>query len=727
MLLLPDGVKAATLHQIIPPPSPSSASSMLAAHVTAATPPSFRVIVHIDADSFYCQVEYRRLGLPRDTPLVVQQWEGLIAVSYPARACGVRRGDRLDEARQKCPGLVAVHVETRGGEGYDETSSCGGGGGGTERGDGEGGATESLDANGGSSGDNCKSTAAPAVPAAAAASRQQQQPQQGHNRSSQKACLDRYREASEEFLAVIGRFATRVEKASIDEVYIDLTPEVMALWGKVGEEGEEEEENEENEEEEEEDGHNQQHHHPSSSSFSFTPAEVVGIAGHAANPLHPPDRALLLGARLVARIRKAIQTETFFTMSAGISHNKMLSKLASAKHKPNKQTLVPSSAVPSLLATIPIKDIRGLGGKLGEAVLALAPGCSTAAELQQFSLPFLTQHLGGKEGGWVYRVCRGEDDEEVVAKVEAKTMLSMKSFAPVGEVEGVRGWMVILAADLRGRLEREFKVNKRRATGLSLTYRGERKKDHREKWMEGMTAELTPTVSRAMVMPSGGGGGGGGGGREGGEIPVPSEAVLVQAGMALFGRVGGFGALPCTRLGLSATGFVEHSSVSIRSFFVSGCSSGGSSKKGVEEKTTTTTTAAAAADAALAGREAEITTIIDDDEEEGEAAAAAAAGGAMETKKRCHKCEEDVPSEDWQEHQDHHMALDLAYGGGGGGGGRGGGGGGGGEERGNRGSNKRSAPHGKSKKKGKEGKGTQQQHKSTPTLDKFWGTKSNGK
>lgn len=340
---------------------------MLAAPATAANPP-FRVIVHIDADSFYCQVEYRRLGLPRDTPLVVQQWEGLIAVSYPARACGVRRGDRLDEARRKCPGVVAVHVETRGG---------GENGLGREGVDGGGGATERLNAT-------------PAVPAAAA-SRQQQQ--QGHDRSSQKACLDRYREASEEVLAVIGRFATRVEKASIDEVYIDLTPEVMAMWGK--DEGDEEEENEEEEREED---HNHEHP-PSSSSFSFTPTELVGIAGHAANPLHPPDRALLLGARLVARLREAIQIETSFTMSAGISHNKMLSKLASAKHKPNKQTLVPSSAVPSLLTTIPLKDIRGLGGKLGEAVVALAPGCSTAADLQHFSLPFLTQHLGGKEGG----------------------------------------------------------------------------------------------------------------------------------------------------------------------------------------------------------------------------------------------------------------------------------------------------------------------------------------
>lgn len=46
------------------------------------------------------------------TPLAVQQWDGLIAVNYEARKFGVKRGDRTDAARQKCPQIVFVHVET---------------------------------------------------------------------------------------------------------------------------------------------------------------------------------------------------------------------------------------------------------------------------------------------------------------------------------------------------------------------------------------------------------------------------------------------------------------------------------------------------------------------------------------------------------------------------------------------------------------------------------------
>jgi hypothetical protein len=43
---------------------------------------SRRTIIHLDLDAFYAQVEMVRLNTPRDEPLAVQQWRGLIAVNY---------------------------------------------------------------------------------------------------------------------------------------------------------------------------------------------------------------------------------------------------------------------------------------------------------------------------------------------------------------------------------------------------------------------------------------------------------------------------------------------------------------------------------------------------------------------------------------------------------------------------------------------------------------------
>jgi nucleotidyltransferase/DNA polymerase involved in DNA repair len=54
-----------------------------------------RVIIHLDLDCFYAQVEQQRLQLPREDPIAVQQWGSILAVNYPARKEGVKRGKVL--------------------------------------------------------------------------------------------------------------------------------------------------------------------------------------------------------------------------------------------------------------------------------------------------------------------------------------------------------------------------------------------------------------------------------------------------------------------------------------------------------------------------------------------------------------------------------------------------------------------------------------------------------
>lgn len=73
-----------------------------------------RTIIHLDLDCFYAQVEQKRLGIPAEVPCAVQQWEGLIAINYAARAQGITRHMRVHEAKARCPELVCVHVQTIG-------------------------------------------------------------------------------------------------------------------------------------------------------------------------------------------------------------------------------------------------------------------------------------------------------------------------------------------------------------------------------------------------------------------------------------------------------------------------------------------------------------------------------------------------------------------------------------------------------------------------------------
>ncbi|KAG6850700.1 hypothetical protein H0H93_009858 [Arthromyces matolae] len=73
-----------------------------------------RVIALCDSDAFYAACEMVRLGVDKDTPLVVLQWDALIAINYPARKFGITRLKKynMKELQAKHPDLRIVHVAT---------------------------------------------------------------------------------------------------------------------------------------------------------------------------------------------------------------------------------------------------------------------------------------------------------------------------------------------------------------------------------------------------------------------------------------------------------------------------------------------------------------------------------------------------------------------------------------------------------------------------------------
>ena len=111
-----------------------------------------------------------------------------------------------------------------------------------------------------------------------------------------------------------------LEKASIDEAYLDLTQAVSRHMSQ------------------------QQAQEATADSTwlqaAFAEAaEASVVVDTQLSPEHDFDARLAVAAQLTGQLRKRVADELQFTISAGISHNKLLAKLASAMNKPNNQVL----------------------------------------------------------------------------------------------------------------------------------------------------------------------------------------------------------------------------------------------------------------------------------------------------------------------------------------------------------------------------------------------------
>ncbi|CAF98622.1 unnamed protein product, partial [Tetraodon nigroviridis] len=333
-----------------------------------------RVVALVDMDCFYVQVEQRINPALKNTPCVVAQYKtwkggGIIAVSYEARAHGVTRNMWVDDAKKLCPDLQVARVRE----------------------------------------------------------------------SHGKADLTLYREASVEVIEVMSRFAV-IERASIDEAYMDLTaavqqrlkdlnnwqiqahllkatyvqgfppnpPERPAATEDVAHDREE------------------QRARGLQQWLAMLPLPAAGEQSSA-------ELQLAVGALIVEEMRAAVEKDTGFRCSAGISHNKVLAKLACGLNKPNRQTLLPLGSVGELFSSLPIGKIQ-----------------------------------------WLYDLCRGVDFEAVKPRQLPKSIGCSKNFpgkTSLATKEQVQYWLNQLALELEERLTKDREANGRVAKMLTVGVR----------------------------------------------------------------------------------------------------------------------------------------------------------------------------------------------------------------------------------------------------------------
>ena len=171
------------------------------------------------------------------------------------------------------------------------------------------------------------------------------------------------------------------------------------------------------------------------------------------------EQMLAIGASLAAKARAAV-FDAFggvYTLSGGISSNKTLAKLASGFKKPNRQTLIHRGnpvALEKLFYPLPLDRIRGLGGKLG-VMVGEKLGVTTLGQLAQVSLVTLTSTFSEDMARFLFDIGRGICRDAVTTRTKPKSISCGKTFRgklAITDSEILRKWTEELCEGLLERV-----------------------------------------------------------------------------------------------------------------------------------------------------------------------------------------------------------------------------------------------------------------------------------
>ena len=194
--------------------------------------------------------------------------------------------------------------------------------------------------------------------------------------------LHRYRQFSENIFSILQSYKCPVEKLGMDENFMDVTKLVCSKVENL-----------------------KYHEEPAICRHSFNSnSEALCNCGC--------NIRLKIGSHLANEIREKLYSELEITSSAGISFNKVLSKLIGGYHKPNDQTVLFPCDVSDFMLTL--KDVRcipSIGSKLSK--LLHAEGIHSVKDLQNVTLDKLRSICDPSLAKRIYELSHGIDTSEV--------------------------------------------------------------------------------------------------------------------------------------------------------------------------------------------------------------------------------------------------------------------------------------------------------------------------
>jgi DNA polymerase IV (DinB-like DNA polymerase) len=249
-----------------------------------------RIILHVDMDYFFAQIEERENPQFKGKPVVVgadpKEGKGRGVVStanYEARKYGIKSGMPISKAYQLCPDAIFLPVN-----------------------------------------------------------------------------IELYQKVSDEIMEIVKKYSPKYEIVSLDEAYLDITPQ---------------------------------------RSTNFTIVKNV-------YPREVWEKAREIGEKL----KREIFEKERLTCTVGIGPNKTVAKLAAEKAKPNGLKVVRPEEVEKFLDPLDVDDLPGIGPKTAEKLRAI--GINKVYELKKLSKKKLRE-MFGKVGEYFWKRARGIDEEPV--------------------------------------------------------------------------------------------------------------------------------------------------------------------------------------------------------------------------------------------------------------------------------------------------------------------------
>ncbi|MEK9933985.1 MAG: DNA polymerase IV, partial [Luminiphilus sp.] len=147
----------------------------------------------------------------------------------------------------------------------------------------------------------------------------------------------------------------------------------------------------------------------------------------------------LTATRIAKAIRQQVREELDITVSAGVSVNKFIAKVASDWKKPDGLTVVPPDEVDAFVAALSVKKIPGVGAVTADKMHRY--GLRTCADVRQWSLHNLRRRFG-KFGVVLHERARGRDERPVQPSRVRKSVSVERTFAE--DVSGPAEWAPVI-------------------------------------------------------------------------------------------------------------------------------------------------------------------------------------------------------------------------------------------------------------------------------------------